>query len=52
MFAHLDIFKRSELIISAATLGFSTIMNKLVSSANKRMLDPVSVTMSLKNIKY
>ena len=27
--------------------GFSTIKNKLVSSANKRMLQPISLTISL-----
>ena len=49
--AHLAIFSRSALRISAATSGLSTIMKRLVSSAKRRMLDPISVTISLMKIK-
>ena len=38
--AHLAIFSRSALRIS----GLSTIMKRLVSSAKRRMLDLISVT--------
>ena len=44
--ALLAIFSRSALRISAATSGLSTIMKRLVSSANRRMLDPISVIIS------
>ena len=49
--AHLAIFSRSALRISAATSGLSTIMKRLVSSAQRRMLDPISATISLMKIK-
>ena len=49
--AHLTIFLRSALRISAATSGLSTVMKRLVSSAKRRMLDPISVTISLMKIK-
>ena len=48
---HLAIFSRSALRISAATSGLSTIMKRLVSSAKRRMLDHISVTISLKKTK-
>ena len=47
VFAQVIIFSRSRLRSSAAVSGFSTIINKLVSSAKRRILDPISVTMSL-----
>ena len=49
--AHLTIFSRSALRISAAMSGLSTIMTRLVSSANRRMLDPTSVNISFKKIR-
>ena len=46
-FAHFDILLRSVLRISTAASGLSTIIYRLVSSANSRMFDRISVTMSL-----
>ena len=45
--AHREILFRSMLRQSAAVLGLSTVMYRLVSSANSRILEPISVTMSL-----
>ena len=45
--AHREILLRSMLRQSAAVVGLSTIMLRLVSSANSRMLEHISVTMSL-----
>ena len=42
---------RSLLRHKAAVSGCSTIIYKLVSSANNLMLEPISVTMSFMNIK-
>ena len=44
--APITIFLRSVLRVSAATSGLLIIMKRLVSSAKRRMLDPVSVTIS------
>ena len=44
--AHLAIFSRSALRISAATSEISTVMKILVSSAQRRMLDPISIIIS------
>ena len=46
-FAQFLFFSRSRLRSSEVVSGFSTIINKLVSSAKRRILDPISVTMSL-----
>ncbi len=43
----LVIVSRSLLMVSDALSGVSTIKYKLVSSANRRMLEFMSVTMSL-----
>ena len=45
--AHCEILSRSVFSISGAVNGLFTIMKKLVSSANSRMFEPMSVTMSL-----
>ena len=45
--AHSIIFSRSMFKSSAAISGFSTIINKLVSSAKSRIFEPMSVTISL-----
>ena len=45
--AHCEILLRSVLRLSAAVTGLSTIMKRLVSSANRRMFEPMSLTMSL-----
>ena len=44
--AHLWIVSKSVLIISAALIGLSTIMYKLVSSAKSRTHDCIPVTIS------
>ena len=44
--AHLEIFTRSELRQVAADTGSFTIIKRLVSSANKRIFESISVTMS------
>ena len=44
--AHLRIVSKSVLIISAALIGLSTIMYKLVSSAKSRTHDCISATIS------
>ena len=49
--AHESIFCISALRTIAADCGFSTIMYKLVSSANNRMLELISDTISFMNIK-
>ena len=46
VFAHCVIFSRSEFKVSAAVSGFSTIRDRLVSSANSLIFEPISVTMS------
>ena len=45
--AHCEILLRSKLRQSAAMVGLSTMIKRLVSSANKRIWEPMSVTMSL-----
>ena len=40
--AHLDIFSRPVLKLLAAVKRLSTIIKRLVSSANRRILDPMS----------
>ena len=40
--AHQDIFSRSVFKFLAAVKGFSTIIKRPVSSANRRILDPMS----------
>ena len=45
--AHCEILLRSVLRLSAAVKGLSTIMKRLLSSANRRMFEPMSLTMSL-----
>ena len=45
--AHCDILSRSVFRFSAAVIGLSTIIKRLVSSANSRMFEPISATMSL-----
>ena len=47
--AHLRILSRSIFKSSAAVSGFSTVINKLVSSAKRRILQPISATISLIN---
>ena len=44
--AQRDIFSKSAFRVSAATSGLSTIIQRLVSSAKRRMLVPLSVPMS------
>ena len=44
--AHSAIFSRSALRSSAATLGSSTMIYRLVSSAKRRIDDPMSLTIS------
>ena len=44
--AHCDIFSRSMLSWPAAVTGLSTIINRLVSSANNRIFEPISDTIS------
>ena len=46
MAAHRVILSKSEFKQAAASGALSTMMNRLVSSANKRMLEPMSLTMS------
>ena len=45
--AHCGILSRSVFRLSAAVNGLFTMMKRLVSSANSRMFEPMSVTMSL-----
>ena len=45
--AHREILERSEFRQSAAVKGLSTIIKRLVSSAKRRMFEPISVTISL-----
>ena len=45
--AHCEILSRSVFGPSAASNGLCTIMKRLVSSANSRLLEPISGTMSL-----
>ena len=45
--AQSEFFSRSALRSSADLKGLSTIMLRIVSSANKRMLEPISLTISL-----
>ena len=45
--AHLEIFSRSVLRQVAADVGSLTMIKRLVSSANRRILEPISVTISL-----
>ena len=45
--AQFEILLRSAFKHSAAVTGSSTIINRLVSSANSRMFAPISLTMSL-----
>ena len=45
--AHCEISLKSVLRLSAAVTGLSTIMKRLVSSANRRMFEPMSLTTSL-----
>ena len=49
LLAHAIILSRSRLRSSAAVSGFSTTRNKLVSSAKRRILQPMSLTISLIN---
>ena len=49
--AHSIILSRSRLRISAAISGFSTTKNKLVSSAKRRKLQHMSLTISFINSK-
>ena len=44
--AHSAIFSRSALRSSAATIGSSTMIYRLVSSAKRRIDDPMSCTIS------
>ena len=45
--AQRESYSRSELRQRAAVVGLSTMMKRLVSSANKRILDPIFLTISL-----
>ena len=45
--AHREIFSKSEFKQPAAVVGLSTIIKRLVSSANNRICEPISITMSL-----
>ena len=45
--AQAEIFLRSAFMQPAAVTGSSTIIKRLVSSANSRIFDPVSFTISL-----
>ena len=45
--AHCDILSRSVFRFSAAVIGLSTMIKRLVSSAYRRMFEPISTTMSL-----
>ena len=45
--AHCEILSKSVSRLSAAVNGLFTTMKRLVSSENGRMLEPMSVTMSL-----
>ena len=45
--AHYEILLRSKLRQSAAVVGLSTMIKRLVSSANRRIWEPMSVTISL-----
>ena len=45
--AQRECFSRSELRQRAAVVGLSTMMKKLVSSSNKRILDPIFLTIPL-----
>ena len=45
--AQRESFSRSELRQRAAVVGLSTMMKRLVSSANKRILDLIFLTISL-----
>ena len=45
--AQAEILPRSALMQPAAVTGSSTIIKRLVSSANKRIFDPISFTISL-----
>lgn len=49
--AHLLIVSKSQLIILLEKTGLSTTMNRVVSSANSRMLDLISLTISLMYIR-
>ena len=46
MAAHRVILPKSEFKQAAASGGLSTMIKRLVSSANNRMLDPMSLTIS------
>ena len=45
--AHREIFSRSVLRQAAEVAGSLTIIKRLVSSANRRICEPISSTMSL-----
>ena len=47
MEAQAEIFPRSAFMQPAAVTGSSTIIKRLVSSANSRIFDPISFTISL-----
>ena len=49
--AHLVIFPKFNFRHAAAFTGSSTIIKRLVSSAKRRIFDPMSVTMSFLNSK-
>ena len=49
--AHCKILIRSALSSSADVIGSSTIIRRLVTSANKRMQEPNSLTMSFMKIR-